>query len=86
MGFYEMGDSLEPKFVIFHYFIRWYIETFGFTLYLISFVGSIAALLGYAIYINKSKGESDRVVMIVILSLIIVFGLIGVGFDISNGY
>lgn len=79
-------DSLAPKFIIFKYIIQWYIENFGIACYIGIFVGIIAFFLIYTIVINVKRKEFDRVIMIIIFSLIIIGGLIGIGLDFYNGY
>ncbi len=75
-----------PKFIIFHYFIKWFIEHFGLISYLIIIVGSIFLFCIYALILSIRKKEWDRMIMILIFALIIVGGLVGLGFDISNGH
>lgn len=86
MNFYTLEESLGPRFIIFHYLIKWYLDNFGTFSYVVGVVGSVMALFIYAIYINIKMGEKDRAIMIGILSLIVVGGLIGLGIDISNGH
>ena len=85
MNFYT-SESLGPRFVIFHYLIKWYIERFGFLAYAVTVVGSVMALFTYSIMLNIQRGEKDRAMMIVLLAVIVVGGLIGLGIDMSNGY
>lgn len=84
MNFFTVEESLGPKFIIFHYLIRWYLDHFGIFSYLVSVVGSIVMLLSYAISINIKRGEKDRVLMIVLLGIVACGGLIGLAFDIVN--
>ncbi|WP_207647174.1 hypothetical protein [Peptoclostridium litorale] len=77
---------MGPRFVIFHYFIKWYIERFGFLAYVVTVVGSVMALFTYSIMLNIQRGEKDRVMMIALLAVIVVGGLIGLGIDMSHGY
>ena len=77
--------SLAPKFVVFRYLISWYINTFGFSLYMLTVVGSVFGICSYSIYLNYRRQEFDRIVMISILALIAIGGLIGTGYDASRG-
>jgi len=80
MNFY-MSESLGPRFVIFHYLIKWYIERFGFLSYMTTVVGSVMAVFTYIIMVNVKNGENDRVMMIAILAVIVIGGLTGLGID-----
>lgn len=82
----NLDTSLAPRFVIFHYFIKWFIETFGKTSYFIGIIGGVLAFCAYAIHKNAKSEEWDRVIMIVIFGFILVGGLLGIGFDISTGH
>lgn len=85
MKFY-MDEALGPRFVVFHYLIKWYIDNFGLLSYMCAVVGSITALFAYAVYINVQKGEKDRAMLILMLAVIVSGGLVGLGIDMSNGY
>jgi hypothetical protein len=80
------SNSLAPRFIIFKYIIQWYIENFGIALYISIFVGIIACFLIYTLIINIRHKEFERVIMIIIFSIIIIGGLIGIGLDFYNGY
>ncbi len=85
MNFYT-SESLGPRFVIFHYFIKWYIDRFGIVSYIVALLGGIMALFTYVIMFNIQKGEKDTAMMITLLAIIVIGGLIGLGIDISNGH
>ena len=80
------GKYLGPRFIIFEYFIKWYIYTFGFWIYLFTIVASVIMILTFFLIKNLRQNENDRVMMILILMVILVGGLIGVGLDISKGF
>lgn len=84
MNFFTLEESLGPRFIIFHYLIKWYLNHFGLLSYLLGIVGSVTAFFVYTISINIKKGERDTAFMIVLLSLIVVGGLIGIGLDMAN--
>lgn len=79
-------DFPSPKFIIFHYFIKWFIDSFGIIPYFIFIVGSVLSFCIYALKKSFKKNEFDKIVMISIFTLIIIGGLIGLGYDINNGY
>lgn len=82
----NLDTSLAPKFVTFHYFIKWFIQSFGSIPYFIGIVGGIGAICAYAFMKSIKSTEWEQAFMIFIFALIIVGGLIGLGIDISNGY
>lgn len=82
----DIPTSLVPKFVVFHYLIKWFIENLGIIPYFLGFIGPIGGFCIYAFIRSYRSGEWDRAIMIIIFMLIIVGGLIGLGIDIRNGY
>ncbi|MFD3156288.1 hypothetical protein ACFIJ5_05430 [Haloimpatiens sp. FM7330] len=78
------SDSLAPRFIIFKYIIRWYIEHFGIACYITIFVGVIFIFLIRALVINVKRKEFDRVLMLIIFTSIVIGGLLGVGMDFYN--
>jgi hypothetical protein len=82
----NLDTSLAPKFVTFHYFIKWFIESFGSIPYFIAIVGGVGTVCVYAFVKCIKASEWEQSVMIFIFALIILGGLIGLGIDISNGY
>lgn len=78
--------SISPQFVIFHYFIKYFIQFFGSIPYFTIIVGGAGFLCIYAIYKNIKSGEWDRAIMVLIFACVVVGGLIGLGIDVSNGY
>ncbi|KDR94207.1 hypothetical protein SAMN02745945_00892 [Peptoclostridium litorale DSM 5388] len=85
MNFYT-SEFLGPRFVIFHYFIKWYIDRFGIVSYIVALLGGIMAFFTYVIMLNLHKGEKDVAMMITLLAVIVMGGLMGLGIDISNGH
>ncbi|WP_035289645.1 hypothetical protein [Clostridium sp. KNHs214] len=78
-------DCLAPRFIVFKYMIKWYIDKFGMFCYIAIFVGVILIALLRAIILDIKMGEYDRVIMIIIFTFILIGGLIGVGLDMYNG-
>lgn len=76
----------SPKFIIFHYFIKWFIDNFGIIPYFIFIVGSVLTFCMYALRNSFKRNEFDKIVMISIFTLIIIGGLVGLGYDINNGH
>ena len=56
MNFY-MSEFLGPRFVIFHYFIKWYIERFGLMSYITIVVGCVMAVFTYSIALNIKQAR-----------------------------
>ncbi|SDK86964.1 hypothetical protein [Natronincola ferrireducens] len=77
---------LAPRFVIIHYFIKWFIKKFGLAFYCLVIVLPLLVIALYTLRQSAKGKEWDRVLMIVIFMLIALGGLIGLGFDIHNGY
>ncbi len=82
----NLDASLAPRFVLFHYSIKWFIEYFGVATYFVGIIGGILAFCSYAFHKSIKADDLDRAVMITIFAFILVGGLIGLGLDISNGY
>lgn len=78
--------SLAPQFLVFHYFIRWFIQNFGIIAYFIAIVGGIGAFCLYALAKSIKTDEWDRAALVLIFACILIGGLVGLGMDISNGY
>ncbi|MCC5909999.1 MAG: hypothetical protein JJT76_06130 [Clostridiaceae bacterium] len=80
------NSSLAPRFVIFHYLIEWFIENFGLVFYFALIILPTLILSIYTLRRSIKAREWDRFLMICIFMLIVMGGLIGLGFDIHNGY
>lgn len=78
-------DCLAPRFIVFKYMIRWYIDKFGMFCYVTIFVGVILIALLRAVILDIKMKEYDRVIMIIIFTFILIGGLLGVGMDMYNG-
>lgn len=82
----NLDTSLAPRFAVFHYFIKWFFETFGSIPYFVGIVGGIGVICTYFFYKSIKANEWEQAIMIAIFACIIVGGLIGLGVDISHGY
>jgi hypothetical protein len=78
--------SLPTQFVVFHYFIRGFIQYFGGIPYFVGVIGSIGAFFVYGFNKSIKAGEWERAVMIVIFGFILIGGLIGLGLDVMGGH
>lgn len=76
------GNSLAPRFVIFHHAIEWLIENFGFWLYALLIILPILIFSLFALKRSVHLKEWDRFIMIIIFTLITLGGLLGLGLDI----
>ncbi|SHK43239.1 hypothetical protein [Tepidibacter formicigenes] len=76
----------SPKFIIFHHFIKWFIDNFGIIPYFLIVVGSIFIFCLYALIRSVNRKQWDKTIMIILFTMIIVGGLLGLGFDVHNGY
>lgn len=84
--FFDEASSPSAKFLVFHYFIKWFIDKFGFFLYVISIVGFTSLFCAYALSKSINNKEWDKTFAIALFTLIAISGLIGLGIDVNNGY